>query len=152
MRPRLHQLRPTEELGDRRPSQLPRRIRQVLGNCALEDASLSLLREMFLQRLSRNLLMVLAAADDMPLDRLADRTDRVAECTIPHRHIAATTSAPDPDHDRRSASATSRQLYYHAELVILDTRASTLTISPSGVVSPVNSFSRHTMSVPSHLW
>ena len=45
---RLHQLLIAEELGDRQPSQLLRKMRQLLGDNVLEDG---ILRQLFLQRL-----------------------------------------------------------------------------------------------------
>ncbi|XP_037554853.2 uncharacterized protein LOC119431437 [Dermacentor silvarum] len=95
-RSRLQQLLNTEELGDRRPSQLLHRMRQLLGD-SMQDSESPLLRESFLQRLPQNLLPVLAAAGDMPLEKLAELADRVAEysragpCTV----AAATGVTPD---------------------------------------------------------
>ncbi|KAG0412249.1 hypothetical protein HPB47_010609 [Ixodes persulcatus] len=96
-RSRLQHLLNMEELGDQRPSQLLRRMRQLLGD-ATSDADTSLLREIFLQRLPNNMVVVLAAAEDMPLERLADLADRVAEYST--HPVVATTSfqsrASDP--------------------------------------------------------
>ncbi|KAM7281270.1 hypothetical protein ISCGN_006365, partial [Ixodes scapularis] len=71
-RSRVQHLLNMEELGDQRPSQLLRRMRQLLGD-ATSDADTSLLHELFLQRLPNDMVVVLAAAEDMPLERLADR-------------------------------------------------------------------------------
>ncbi|CAN7939895.1 unnamed protein product, partial [Ixodes pacificus] len=96
-RSRLQHLLNMEELGDQRPSQLLRRMREFLGD-ATSDADISLLRELFLQRLPNNMVVVLAAAEDMPLERLADLADRVAEYSTPP--VVAATSfqsrASDP--------------------------------------------------------
>ncbi|CAN8014993.1 unnamed protein product, partial [Ixodes persulcatus] len=77
-RSRLQNLLNMEELGNQRSSQLLRRLRQLLGDETL-DVDTSVLRELFLQRLPNNMVVVLAAAEDMPLERLADSVDRVAE-------------------------------------------------------------------------
>ena len=89
---RLHQLIATEELGDRKPSQLLRAMRRLLGPDHMDD---SLLRELFLQRLPTHTQMVLAASTaDVPLDDLADMADRVMDVapTVPRLVAAAATS------------------------------------------------------------
>lgn len=77
---RLKQLLIEEELGDHHPTQLLHRMRQLLGE-QTENAHVPLLHELFLQRLRQLIRMVLAAAGEIPLDRLATLADRVTECT-----------------------------------------------------------------------
>ncbi|KAM7300903.1 tetraspanin-6 [Ixodes scapularis] len=79
---RLQRLLTTEELGDQRPSQLLHRMRQLLGE-QVPHVENPILRELFLQRLPQGIRMVLASATDMPLDRLAEMADRVAEYAAP---------------------------------------------------------------------
>ncbi|XP_064475420.1 uncharacterized protein LOC135389287 [Ornithodoros turicata] len=70
----LQQLRTSEELGDRRPTQLLRRMRDLVGNRQAYD---SILRELFRQRLPHNVQMMIAAAEKTSLDDLAKMADRI---------------------------------------------------------------------------
>ncbi|XP_064469681.1 uncharacterized protein LOC135384407 [Ornithodoros turicata] len=90
---RFQRLLTQEELGDRAPSQLLRRMRQLLGDrpdsAVIDD---SLLRQLFLQRLPANVCMVLAAAGTMSLNDLANLADKIMEMAPPQ--IAAVASHP----------------------------------------------------------
>ncbi|XP_064460382.1 uncharacterized protein LOC135370533 [Ornithodoros turicata] len=111
---RYQRLLTQEELGDRTPSHLLRRMRggggfleeELLGGRpdALYD---SLLRQLFLQRLPANVCMVLAAADNMSLNDLANLADRVLEMAPPQ--IAAVApprhSELRPPHTDTTSSA-----------------------------------------------
>ncbi|XP_075557183.1 uncharacterized protein LOC142589566 [Dermacentor variabilis] len=86
---RLQQLLTDEELRDRRPSLLLRRMRQLLGERDVPTHS-ALLRELFLRRLSEPIRLVVAAAGDGILDRLAELADQAAWFVVPMEvHIAA---------------------------------------------------------------
>ena len=81
----------TEELGDRTPSQLLRRMQQLLGDkAATEDHTF--LRQLFLQRLPPNVRMVLASTKDVEeLESLASLTDKVVEVATPVISTVQTT-------------------------------------------------------------
>ncbi|KAH9377940.1 hypothetical protein HPB48_006128 [Haemaphysalis longicornis] len=79
---RLRHLLTHEELGDRRPSQLLNTMRQLVG-AGNVDSNGALLKELFLQRLPQSTRIVLAAAEDLSLDRAAELADRVHDATSP---------------------------------------------------------------------
>ena len=81
---KLQQLISGEELGDRKPTQLLRKMQQLLGDKMGATSDSSFLRELFLQRLPANVRMVLASADvSMDLGKLADMADKVMEVAVP---------------------------------------------------------------------
>ncbi|KAH6924306.1 hypothetical protein HPB50_014854 [Hyalomma asiaticum] len=90
-------------------------MRQLLGD-SMQESESPLLRELFLQRLPQNLLPVLAAAGDMPLEKLAELADRIAEYSRTDPTVAAAAAmTPDTDarHSRLEEKKKIEQLCHH---------------------------------------
>mgnify|MGYP002804515740 CR=1 FL=1 len=101
---RLHQLLTAKELGDRKPSQLCRRMQQLLGDHELEP---KIMKQLFLQQLPTNAQLILASTkDDLDSENLAKLADKILEVTPTHGRPATLstvvpTSAPQaPTHSR----------------------------------------------------
>ncbi|KAH6944128.1 hypothetical protein HPB50_001944 [Hyalomma asiaticum] len=89
---RLRHLLTSEELGDRRPSQLHNSMRQLLRSSDV-NSNEALFRELFLQRLPQSTRLVLAAAGELTLDRVAQLADRVHDATS--ARVTALSSTPE---------------------------------------------------------
>ncbi|XP_064465246.1 uncharacterized protein LOC135376678 [Ornithodoros turicata] len=107
-RKRFKELLSSEDLGDRRPSELLRHTQGLLGERALSfDASL--LKQLFLQRLPTTVQMILASASTLPLQELADLADKILEVSLPS--ISAMPAAPPlPSAVSPAASSPSAQV------------------------------------------
>ncbi|XP_041483467.1 uncharacterized protein LOC121430256 [Lytechinus variegatus] len=89
---RLHQLLISEELGDRKPSQLLRKMKQLLGTNTLEE---NILKQLFLQRLPTNIQVILASTrDSMEIEKLADLADKILETHSPIHHSQVAHLSP----------------------------------------------------------
>ncbi|BHF80034.1 hypothetical protein SprV_0702315800 [Sparganum proliferum] len=76
-RQRYHQLIKEESLGDRKPSELLRRMRTLLGDMQVDE---KLVKEMFLERLPADVLTILASGlQDLTLSHLTEMADRMRE-------------------------------------------------------------------------
>lgn len=90
---RLEQLINGEELGDRKPSQLLRRLLQILDGRSMDEA---LFRQLFLQRLPNFVRTILVSREKMPLHDLADLADEII--SIPNTP-QINSVAPSPQTD-----------------------------------------------------
>nr|VZH98177.1 unnamed protein product [Spirometra erinaceieuropaei] len=76
-RQRYHQLIKEESLGDRKPSELLRRMRTLLGDMQVDE---KLVKEMFLERLPADVQTILASGSQgLTLSHLAEMADPVIE-------------------------------------------------------------------------
>ena len=100
---RLQQLFNAEELGDRKPIQLLRRMQQLLGEKAT-NTDAAFMRELFLQRLPSNVRMVLASTPDTGnLEDLAQLADKVVEVAVPS--VANVNASTDLQQLRQEVAA-----------------------------------------------
>ena len=106
---RLQQLFNAEELGDHKPTQLLRRMQQLLGDKAGSTDS-SFVRELFLQRLPANVRMVLASTPDTTsLKDLAQLADKIVEVAIPSVATVRTASPINAEVEQLRAEVTRLQ-------------------------------------------
>ncbi|XP_064475841.1 uncharacterized protein LOC135389740 [Ornithodoros turicata] len=79
---RLQQLITAEELVDRKPFQLLRRMQQLLDDRAT-STNTSILRELFLQRLPSNVRIILISSEDIPIEGLAQLAGKIMDNMSP---------------------------------------------------------------------
>lgn len=97
------QLLTHEELGDRKPSQFLRHLRNLAGPKVHEE----FLREMWTSKLPANLQTIVISQAECTLDAVADLADRVHEIVPPHHQVASTsTDLPGTALERRVAELT----------------------------------------------
>lgn len=80
---RLKQLLTAAELEGRKPSQLLRHMRQLVGN-SQGLVSDELLKQLFVPRLPTHVQIVLASNDAMELDKMAEMADKLMDVISPH--------------------------------------------------------------------
>ncbi|BHF58442.1 hypothetical protein SprV_0100139400 [Sparganum proliferum] len=95
---RLRQLLTGEELGDRKPSQLLRRMQQLVGERKFET---SILRQLFLQRLPLDVQTVLAVCQGS-MEELAELADKAMALRVAETHSVSHTASPiSHEYDQR---------------------------------------------------
>lgn len=91
---RLQRLLTAEELGDKTPPQLLRRMKQLLANATIDD---TLFRHLFLQRLPNDVRMMLASVDSATVEDLAKLADRIIDVSNPSGVNQVTQPEKIPD-------------------------------------------------------
>lgn len=133
---RLQKLLISEELGDKKPSQLLRRMKQLLGNSSIED---NILRQLFLQRMPQNVQLILAStADSIALDELAVIADRIVEVSGSKPTVAATSQVASASTSNATGGLEDRISSLEAQLseLINQLKESNLGNRPSRSRSP----------------
>ncbi|PIK55880.1 gag-pol polyprotein [Apostichopus japonicus] len=142
---RLHQLLTQEELGDRKPSQLLRRMEQLLGSDKLDE---TIFKQLFLQRLPHHVQTILASSrDDMKVTQLADLADRIIDVgststvsarfstVLRHQCPGKRQSQPGIRATTRAGAKNGRLFYIHDRIsgikFLVDTGAEVSVITPS---------------------
>ena len=91
---RLRQLLVEEELGDKRPTQLLRRMKQLMGETTLQP---DILRQLFVSRLPATAQMILVSAgDSTPVEEIAELADRIIEVTTTVAPVIQTQASTNP--------------------------------------------------------
>lgn len=89
---RIRRLLSGEDMGDRRPSQFLRHL-QALGGKSVTE---TVLKNIWMESLPADVKLVVASADELPLDKMADMADRVADVASCRRSVAAVSAQPAP--------------------------------------------------------
>ncbi|CAH8597989.1 unnamed protein product [Schistosoma bovis] len=142
---RLQQLLTACELGDKRPSQLLRHMRQLAGSCKLDEA---LLKQMWSQRLPYSVRQILSVSGaSVSLDDLADMADRMIEIYPDSRGIysvqPASRDAMNPTLDMQHQMA-----HLTRQLASLQATISTIHSRRPRSMSRRRSLSRHRLKSP----
>nr|VZI11218.1 unnamed protein product [Spirometra erinaceieuropaei] len=91
-RQRYHALVKEDALGDRKPSELLRRVRSLVGNMAIDD---KFFKEMFLDRLLTSVQTILASgSDDLDISKLTEMADHMMEVERLSSRTIAQVSQP----------------------------------------------------------
>ncbi|CAH8820795.1 unnamed protein product, partial [Trichobilharzia szidati] len=115
-------------LGDRKPTQLLRQMRQLVADFKIDDA---FLKQLWLQRLPQTIQTILAPINHSPLSELAEAADRVVETTTSNMSISAAVTASSTQTRTSSAVESSNvdvvahlnKLYEEIDKLKLDRRS-----------------------------
>ena len=104
---KLQQLLNAEELGDRKPTQLLRKMKSLIGtsNAVGED----LLKQLWMQRLPNNIQVVLTS-QRMDLDKLAELADQIMDVTSPSASAINNQSTSEVELLRKEIESLRKQL------------------------------------------
>lgn len=91
---RVERLVSDEELGDRKPTAFLRHLQSLAGK-SKDD---SIIRQLWMRRLPTQVQAILAAQEDLSLQKLAELADKIIEVTIPSSSkVYAVNSEPNED-------------------------------------------------------
>nr|VZI39161.1 unnamed protein product [Spirometra erinaceieuropaei] len=142
-RKRYHQLLKEESPGDRKPSELLRRMRSLLGDMQVDD---KFVKEMFLERLPADVQAILASSSqDLTVSHLAEIADRMIEeqrfqspsvAQISSSSRNRETSQPENRCDRFPSSSGSGRTFYVCDTAtrrrfLMDTEAQISVVPPT---------------------
>lgn len=134
---RLRQLLISEELGDRKPTQLLRRMHQLLGDRQLES---SILKQLFVQRLPTNVQLILASlSDTVDIESLATIADKIVEANPIQTPVSVVQPSPAPV----AAAATTVSSTVSPDTVALHELVSKLTLQVQELTTKVSELSTH---------
>lgn len=103
---RVRQLLTHEELGDRKPSQFLRHLRNLAGS----DVPDEFVRSLWTSRLPSHVQAIIAAQVDLPLDSVAQIVDKIHEITLQPQNQVAAMSTAVPTTEVSSSAFTMEQL------------------------------------------
>ena len=86
---KTRQLLEHEEIGDRKPSQFLRHLRNLAGNVFSDDA----LRPLWLGWLPGSMQAILATQKEATLDKMADLADAISDA-VPRVQVSEATASP----------------------------------------------------------
>ena len=89
---KTRQLLEHEEIGDRKPSQFLRHLRNLAGNVFSDDA----LRPLWLGRLPGSMQAILATQKEATLDKMAELADAISD-SVPRVQVSEATASPQLD-------------------------------------------------------
>ncbi|XP_077498486.1 uncharacterized protein LOC144109534 [Amblyomma americanum] len=125
------QLSSSEEIGDRKPTQLLRRLQRLLGDKAATFDQASL-REFFLQRLPSPVRLVLVPAQGLSFEKLAELADSVMDVSYSTISLGAVPQPPTPPSSLPSrVDLQSLRDDFHAQITCLSDQIVALSTSHS---------------------
>ncbi|CAH8614594.1 hypothetical protein MS3_00000628 [Schistosoma haematobium] len=142
---RLQQLLTSCDLGDKRPSQLLRHMKQLVGPYKLDEA---LLKQMWFQRLPHSVRQILSVSGkSVALDDLADMADKMME-VYHDNHCVNSLQPPGPTDISCLASFQKQLTQLTSQLASLQSTIATIQARQSRSPSRRRSFSRQRSRSP----